>query len=183
MILSLKLSLGTQRKLAKLIFETGLISNYSPVMYLPYAHVWASFSSCIEIYYHLTCKVLAQDLASNTKFFPFFSPPTPCSAVYPHLPLTSLKAPKNQHYEQRKKASKRKWNLLWSLSEKGILMLSKLMGYLFFSIYLIRKFIEEKAVKENWNYLLRRINQRRSCKQSKGVQRNNHHFVGRIGCD
>lgn len=185
--------------------------------------MFGPFSSCIKIYLHLTCKVLAQDLALNTQLFLF--PPT--NSMLCHvLTLTSTsfnfyKTSKNQHWEynsnlpphctnsmlcsvpsppplfsqdsqelilwiQRgKRTSKRQLNFLRSLSEKGISILSKLMGYLFFSILILKRQVywRKRKFKGNWNYLLRRINQRWSCKQSESVQRDYHHFGGRIGGD
>lgn len=39
-------------------FETGLISNCSPVIFSLCVHVWASFSSCTKKLYHLTSRGL-----------------------------------------------------------------------------------------------------------------------------
>lgn len=72
-------------------FETGLVSNCSPVIYQLCAHVWISFSSYIKTYYHLTCKVPAQGLAFNIQSLLAFT----ANSMLCYVPLTP------PHFPQR----------------------------------------------------------------------------------
>ena len=57
--------------------------------------MFGPFSSCIKIYLHLTCKVLAQDLALSTQLFLF--PPTNsmlCHVLSPPPHLIFIRLPR-----------------------------------------------------------------------------------------
>lgn len=95
--------------------------------------------------YPLTCKVLVWDLALNIQFF-LFSPgnPTLCQVPPPppHIPkrLSSVRTVNTE----KKKQAKGNESDLYQGRDLNII---KTYGILiFFSLYLIRKFTEEKAV-------------------------------------